>query len=296
MPPESRELTLYVRSKKAVTTFYRPPVSPAASGGTGVLSTGTGETRGADSGEAVGDNPVYFLSDDQARCVAVVEEFAQRRGYQLKVVDVERTGRLERLAARGGRGVQRRTARRDHADRAPRCGPGLHLPQAAGGRLRQDPGHPPGARAGQGDALPDRGLGCVPGPRVLPSDRPKARGARLRYRHDPQDPRGHRHLDDRPRVLDHQIPPAGIGTGPAELTRTAHCAPPGDRQTVESTLATRWGLIRLRMTDPAGALHLQGSPSGSVVRIGGPARSHGLSRYPCQRFGCDAPPSGRAAA
>lgn len=106
MPPEPRQLTLYVRSKKAVTTFYRPPVSPTASGGTGVLSTGTGETRGADSGEALGDNPVYFLSDDQARCVAIVEEFAQRRGYELKVVDVERTGRLERLLSEHLRGVQ----------------------------------------------------------------------------------------------------------------------------------------------------------------------------------------------
>jgi DNA-binding Lrp family transcriptional regulator len=101
MADEPRELTLYVRSKKTLTTFYRPAGAavperdPAAS----LSAGGEYETR-ADEG-------VYFLSDDQARCVALTEEVAARRGYRIKVVDIERVGRVERLIAEHLRGVQK---------------------------------------------------------------------------------------------------------------------------------------------------------------------------------------------
>jgi DNA-binding Lrp family transcriptional regulator len=98
MPEDTRELVLYIQSKKAVTTFYRPP-SPVG----GAVPTSPG---GAPSESAVGDTPVYFLSDDQARCVALAEETALRRGYRVRVVDVEKAGRLERLVAEHLRGVQ----------------------------------------------------------------------------------------------------------------------------------------------------------------------------------------------
>jgi DNA-binding Lrp family transcriptional regulator len=100
MADDPHELVLYVQSKKAVTTFYRPPAqSPAGS------SIPTSPGRAPDE-ESVSDTPVFFLSDDQARCVALVEETASHRGYHVRVVDVEKVGRLERLVAERLRGVQ----------------------------------------------------------------------------------------------------------------------------------------------------------------------------------------------
>jgi DNA-binding Lrp family transcriptional regulator len=49
---------------------------------------------------------VYFLSDDQSRCVALAEEIAAQRGYRLTVVDVAKTNRLERLVTEHLRNVQ----------------------------------------------------------------------------------------------------------------------------------------------------------------------------------------------
>jgi DNA-binding Lrp family transcriptional regulator len=101
MVDEARELTLYVRSKKTVTTFYRPTGSAVPEHDPSAAISGGGEY------EARGDEGVYFLSDDQARCVALTEEIAARRGYRVKVVDIERAGRVERLIAEHLRGVQK---------------------------------------------------------------------------------------------------------------------------------------------------------------------------------------------
>jgi len=98
MADDPRELVLYVQSKKAVTTFYRPPTPTS-----GAVPAPT--SRPSDE-VSVGDSPVFFLSDDQARCVALVEETASHRGYHIRVVDVEKVGRLERLVAERLRGVQ----------------------------------------------------------------------------------------------------------------------------------------------------------------------------------------------
>ena len=103
MADDPRELTLYVQSKKAVTTFYRPSGGsvPAASPTFSGSSPGSGVEYDSRAEESV-----HFLSDDQARCVALVEEMATRRGYRIRVVDVEKAGRLERLVAERLRGVQ----------------------------------------------------------------------------------------------------------------------------------------------------------------------------------------------
>jgi hypothetical protein len=103
MADESRELTLYVQSKKAVTTFYRPSGSnvPAASPTFSGSAPGSGVEYDSRAEESV-----HFLSDDQARCVALTEEMATHRGYHVKVVDIERTGRVERMIAEHLRGVQ----------------------------------------------------------------------------------------------------------------------------------------------------------------------------------------------
>ncbi len=104
---ESRELTLYVESKRAVTQFYRSggSVSQTAQVGSNPLPT-TADTRGADSSASVGE-PIFFLSDDQARVVAFTEEIAKRRGYRVKVIDIAKTGRLERLVTERLHGVTR---------------------------------------------------------------------------------------------------------------------------------------------------------------------------------------------
>jgi len=98
MADDSHELTLYVQSKRAVTSFYRPAVAtPEALGAPTTTSIA----------DAVADQSVLFLSDDQARCQALTEEMASDRGYRVRVVDIERVGRLERLVTEHLRGVQK---------------------------------------------------------------------------------------------------------------------------------------------------------------------------------------------
>jgi DNA-binding Lrp family transcriptional regulator len=103
----NRELTLYIESKKAVTSFYRQSGLPPSGAAVGTAPVpGTTETRGAVMDQAIADEPVFFLSDDQARCLAITEEMAKRRGYHLTVVDIGKAGRLERLVAERLKGVQ----------------------------------------------------------------------------------------------------------------------------------------------------------------------------------------------
>jgi DNA-binding Lrp family transcriptional regulator len=101
MADDSRELTLYVQSKKAVTQFYRPTPTGEV---TGLPPSPASSVEGEDS--ARGEEGIHFLSDDQARCVAHAEEIASRRGYRIKVVDIEKVGRVERLIAEHLRGVE----------------------------------------------------------------------------------------------------------------------------------------------------------------------------------------------
>jgi len=101
MADDTHELTLYVQSKRAVTSFYRPAVAASES----VLVGGAPST--SPIGDAVADQSVLFLSDDQARCQALTEELATARGYRVRVVDIERVGRLERLVTEHLRGVQK---------------------------------------------------------------------------------------------------------------------------------------------------------------------------------------------
>lgn len=102
-----RELTLYVQSRKAVTSFYRP-ASPTASSAAPEEGTLTEYTRAPhmDSEASRATDETFFLSDDQARCVALCEELAAKRGYGVKVVDTARVGRFERLVTERLRGVQ----------------------------------------------------------------------------------------------------------------------------------------------------------------------------------------------
>jgi DNA-binding Lrp family transcriptional regulator len=101
MPDDLHELTLYVQSKKAITSFYRPPAA------TPEMMLAGGAPTTSPVPEAVADQSVLFLSDDQARCQALVEDMANQRGYRVRVIDIERVGRLERLVTEHLRGVQK---------------------------------------------------------------------------------------------------------------------------------------------------------------------------------------------
>ncbi len=107
MADPAHELTLYVQSRKAVTSFYQRAAGPPTLG-VGPM-TSTSVVAAPTSSNAVDaspvEGPVYFLSDDQSRVVALVEELGVERGYAVKVVDVEKAGRLERLVTEHLRGV-----------------------------------------------------------------------------------------------------------------------------------------------------------------------------------------------
>jgi hypothetical protein len=98
------ELTLYVQSKKVLTNFYRPPAVRTSSDGQVSSAETHHAARSEDEGYGSADE-AYFLSDDQARCLALTEELAKKRGYELRVVDVAKVGRLERLVTEHLRGV-----------------------------------------------------------------------------------------------------------------------------------------------------------------------------------------------
>ena len=102
-----RELTLYVQSKKVVTSFYHPPTSRTDGQAAPEAALSQEYARPKDEEHSVSTGEEFFLSDDQARCAALTEEIAMKRGYKVKVVDAARVGRLERLVTERLRGVQK---------------------------------------------------------------------------------------------------------------------------------------------------------------------------------------------
>jgi DNA-binding Lrp family transcriptional regulator len=100
---KDRQLTLFVRSKKAITNFYRPSATRiAVTPEVGDLTTAS---VGGDEGAGITEE-AYFLSDDQAHALAMAEETAARRGYRIRVVDVGKAGMLTKLVAEHLRGVE----------------------------------------------------------------------------------------------------------------------------------------------------------------------------------------------
>lgn len=100
---KSRQLTLFVQSKKAVTSFYRPSATRMM---TTPEASDTTSNVGGDEGAGAAEE-VFFLSDDQAHCLAIAEETAARRGYRVRVVDVGKAGMFAKLVAEHLRGVER---------------------------------------------------------------------------------------------------------------------------------------------------------------------------------------------
>jgi len=99
----ARELTLYVQSKKVITSFFRP-AAPTAPGDNPTADI-THPTH-AHVDDSLAGEEAHFLSDDQARCVALAEEIAMKRGYVVKVTDIAKAGRFERIVTERLRGVQ----------------------------------------------------------------------------------------------------------------------------------------------------------------------------------------------
>ncbi len=95
-PARTNEILLYVKSHKAVTSFYRPR-------STAMDVMGDPHAKAADSDatdtsdEMTDAEGAYMLSDEQARCVSLAEEVALRRGYHLKIIDVARTNLVTKL-------------------------------------------------------------------------------------------------------------------------------------------------------------------------------------------------------
>lgn len=108
MPDDtSRELNLFVQSKKVITNFYRPATtSGSRTAPEGSVTADLSRPPHLQSDDSRVAEEAFFLSDDQARCVAMVEEIAAKRGYSVKVTDVAKVGRLERLVTERLRGVQ----------------------------------------------------------------------------------------------------------------------------------------------------------------------------------------------
>ncbi|MGA7862157.1 MAG: Lrp/AsnC ligand binding domain-containing protein [Thermoplasmata archaeon] len=73
------------------------------------MNTETGDLSpanvGGDEGAGAAEE-AYFLSDDQAHCLAMAEETAARRGYRIRVVDVGKAGMFTKLVAEYLRGVE----------------------------------------------------------------------------------------------------------------------------------------------------------------------------------------------
>ncbi|HEY6238475.1 MAG TPA: Lrp/AsnC ligand binding domain-containing protein [Thermoplasmata archaeon] len=101
---KSHELTLYVQSRKVVTSFYRPAV-PLGGGADEGIATDVARQSHLHGDDSRGEE-AFFLSDDQARCVALAEELATKRNHHVKVVDIAKVGRFERLVTERLRGVQ----------------------------------------------------------------------------------------------------------------------------------------------------------------------------------------------
>lgn len=96
----ARELILYVKTKKALTSFYRGTASQLETS----AQEGAAAPQGAATSSATNISPemgsaesAFVLPDDQARVVALLDELAPPRGYSVKVIDVTRASYLKKL-------------------------------------------------------------------------------------------------------------------------------------------------------------------------------------------------------
>lgn len=106
-PPH--EIILYVKSKKAVTSFYRGTAEQLETTDAGhhEMAGGAAGSGGTNLSSEVGSaNVAYILPDEQSRVLALLEEIAPPRGYSVKVIDTSRTNLLRKLVDTHLSGVQ----------------------------------------------------------------------------------------------------------------------------------------------------------------------------------------------
>ncbi|MDE1819229.1 MAG: Lrp/AsnC ligand binding domain-containing protein [Euryarchaeota archaeon] len=104
-----REVLLYVKSRKQITSFYRGSAQQleTTAGGKDIpmgAASSSATNLSPDVGEA---ETALVLPDEQARAVALVEELAPPRGYALKIIDVSRAGLVKKIFDTHLSGVER---------------------------------------------------------------------------------------------------------------------------------------------------------------------------------------------
>lgn len=94
-----REVLLYVKSRKQVTSFYRgTAVQLETTAPLHDIPQGAASSSATNLSPEVGDAQTAFvLPDDQARAVAMVEELAPPRGYAIKIIDTGRSNLMKKF-------------------------------------------------------------------------------------------------------------------------------------------------------------------------------------------------------
>jgi hypothetical protein len=98
--PPPREVILYVKSKKAVTSFYRGTAAQLETTTTSQYGAaeGAASSGGTNLSPDLGSAAIaHVLPDEQSRALALLEEIAPHRGYSIKVIDVSRSGGVRQL-------------------------------------------------------------------------------------------------------------------------------------------------------------------------------------------------------
>lgn len=98
-PSTHREVHLYVKSRKAITSFYRGTAAQLeTTSARGDITQGAASSSGTNLSPDVGEaETALVLPDEQSRAVSMVEELAPPRGYSIKLIDVSRSGLVKKF-------------------------------------------------------------------------------------------------------------------------------------------------------------------------------------------------------
>ncbi len=104
-----REVLLYVKSRKQITSFYRGSAAQLETTSPGRdIPQGAASSSGTNLSPDVGEAETSLvLPDDQARATALVQELAPSRGYSLKIIDVSRASLMKKILDTHLSGVER---------------------------------------------------------------------------------------------------------------------------------------------------------------------------------------------
>lgn len=95
-PP--REVILYVKSTKQITSFYRGTATQLETTSPKDVPQGAANSSGTNLSPDVAEaETAHTLSTEQARACAQLEELAPPRGYSVKIIDVSRASIVKKL-------------------------------------------------------------------------------------------------------------------------------------------------------------------------------------------------------